>query len=144
MEMLVVFAVIGLMAAIVLPQFSALRQRQVLKSAASETLSALARARSNSLGSAGSSEYGVYFSSSQVIIFKGLAYSAGAADNETISIASPASITNVTLAGVSGTTGQMYFNRLYGVPSSTGTITITSGSYSKTITISATGAASIN
>ena len=143
-ELLIVFAVIGILLLIVLPRFSQIKETQVLKNAASETLSALNRARSNTLASVNSSEYGVRFEADKVIIFKGTVYNVGAADNEIINIISPATITNVTLNGQSGTNGEMYFNRLYGVPSKTGTITITVSSSTKVITISAAGLSSIN
>jgi hypothetical protein len=86
----------------------------------------------------------VHFQSDSVIIFKGKVFSAGAGDNETIGIITPASITNVTLGGTSGTSGDVYFNRLYGVPNVSGTVTISTTSLSKIITLSATGVVSVN
>ena len=143
-EALIVFAMVGLLVAIVLPQFSKVRENQVLKTAVEDTLSALNRSRGKTLASVDLSEYGVHFQSDKVIIFKGKVFSAGAADNEEINIAAPASITNVTLGGVSGISGDMYFTRLSGSPSLSGTLTLSTGSDSKIITISATGAASVN
>jgi prepilin-type N-terminal cleavage/methylation domain-containing protein len=143
-EMLVVLAIIAILLLIATPQFNKFRQAEVLNAASRDVLSSLEKARSNTLSSVNSSEYGVHFQSDQVIIFKGLTYSVGAVTNESISISEPASITNVTLGGVSGSTGNVYFNRLYGAPSTTGTVTISTSSLSKTITISATGAASMN
>jgi type IV fimbrial biogenesis protein FimT len=143
-EMLVVLAIIAILLLIAIPQFNKFRQAEVLNAASRDVLSSLEKARSNTLSSVNSSEYGVHFQSDQVIIFKGLTYSVGAVTNESISISEPASITNVTLGGVSGSTGNVYFNRLYGAPSTTGTVTISTSSLSKTITISATGAASMN
>ena len=144
LEIIIVLGVVGVLLALILPNFSKIREDQVVKSAASDILSAISKARSQTLASVESSEYGVRFESDRVIIFKGKVYSSGAPDNEIISIYSPASISNVTLGGVSGNSGDMYFNRLYGVPSLTGTITISTSSISKTITISATGITSIN
>ena len=143
-ETLVVVAIIGVLLVIILPRFSQIRENQVLKNATVETLSAINKARSITLASVNSSQYGVRFQSDRVIIFKGTVYNEGSADNETINIISPASITNVTLAGVSGTSGEFYFNRLYGSPSKTGTVTITASSSTKTIIISASGVSSMN
>ncbi len=143
-EVLVTFAVLGILVMVVLPQFSSLKERQVLKAAYSDALSAINKSRGDTLASVNSSEYGVHFQSDKVIIFTGTAYSAGAGSNTEIDIVAPASITNVTLGGVSGTSGNLYFSRIYGVPSKTGTIIISTSSYSKTITISSTGAASVN
>lgn len=143
-EVLVVIAVVGIIVSVVIPQFAKTRENQVLKSGVQDILSSIDKARTQTLSSLNSSEYGVHFQSDKVIIFKGKVFPAGASDNETISITTPASITNVTLGGVSGISGDMYFNRLSGSPSTTGTITISTANYSKIITISATGIASMN
>lgn len=144
MELLVVLAVLSILLSVVVPQFSKIRESQVLKSAVTDILASFSKARGETLSSLNSSEYGVRLESDRVIIFKGIVFSAGAADNETISIALPAAITNVTLDGVSRTSGDMYFNRLYGVPSAVGTVTVSTANYSKIITISATGIASVD
>ncbi|MEO5635262.1 MAG: type II secretion system protein [Candidatus Paceibacterota bacterium] len=143
-EVLIVIAIVGLLIAIVLPKFSKIRENQVFKGAILDTISSINKAKGETLSSISSSEYGVHFQSDKVIIFKGKVFSSGASDNETIIITSPASITNVTLGGVSGTSGAIYFNRLTGAPSATGTITIATSNYSKIVTISATGSASSN
>lgn len=143
-ESLVFLAVIGILVSIILPQFSKIRENQVLKSTTGDVLSTLSKARSQTLASINSLEYGVHFESSQVIIFKGTVFSAGAGDNEIISIVAPVVISNVTLGGESGTSGNLYFNRLSGAPNKNGTITLSTPSISKIITISATGVASMD
>ncbi|MFA5840870.1 MAG: prepilin-type N-terminal cleavage/methylation domain-containing protein [Candidatus Paceibacterota bacterium] len=143
-ELLVVLAVLGIIIAVALPQFAKIRENQVLKSTVEEVTSSLNKAQSQTLSSVGSSSYGVHFQSDKVIIFKGIVFSAVDLSNETIDIIIPASITDVTLGGVSGSTGDVYFNRLSGAPNQTGTITVSTTSYSKIITISATGIVSVN
>jgi prepilin-type N-terminal cleavage/methylation domain-containing protein len=143
-EILLVLAIVAILIAVTLPQFSKMREQQNLKNAVADVVSVLNRARSQTLASVDSSEYGVHFESGHAIIFKGTVYSAGSADNETTDILSPVSISNVTLNGTSGSTGELYFSRLYGEPSKSGTITISSSSFSKTVTISATGGVSFN
>jgi len=143
-EILIVISIIGILALIALPQFSKIKENQVLKNTIGDVTSALHNAQSQSLASKNSSEYGVYFQSNQIVIFKGKIFSVGAQDNKTINIISPASISNVTLNGVSFSTGELYFERLSGVPSKTGTITVSTSSTSKIITVSTTGAISIN
>ncbi len=143
-ELLIVFAILGAILAVTIPQFSKIRELQVVKSAVQEVLSSIDRARSDSLSSLDSSEYGVHLESDKIIIFKGMIFSEGAGDNEIISITSPATVSNVTFGGVSASSGDVYFNRLSGSPSKTGTITISSPNYSKIITILATGVASVN
>lgn len=143
-EVLITVAILGVLLIVVVPQFSKIKERQVLKNGAEEVVSSLDKARSQTLASLNSDVYGVRFESARVIIFKGTTYSSGAAGNEIIDIVSPATITNVTLGGVSSTSGAMYFNRLTGSPSATGTITVATPNLSKIITISATGTGSIN
>ena len=143
-EVLAVITVLGIIFSIVIPQFSKTKELQVLKNGVQDGLSSINKARSQTLASLNSSEYGVHFQSDKVIIFKGDIFDPSATDNETINIVTPANISNVTLGGISGNSGDVYFNRLSGSPSRTGTITISTTSYSKIITISATGVASSN
>ncbi len=140
-EILIVLAVIAILIAVVVPQFSRMRENQTIKNAVVDVISTISRARSSTLASIDSSEYGVHFESNQVIIFKGTSYSAVDPENETIDITSPASISAITLSG--GST-DLYFSRLTGAPSKTGTITISSTNFSKIVTISATGSTSSN
>ena len=144
LEVLIALAILGILFSIVLPQFSKIRENQVLKNAVGDIVSVLHDAQSQSLASVDSSEYGVHFQSDRVIIFKGKIFSVGEVSNKTIDIILPASISNVTLDGVSSDDGNIYFERLSGVPSKTGTITVSTSSISKIITLSATGAVSIN
>ncbi len=139
-----VLAVLGVLVSIVSPQFSKIRENQALKNALGEITSALDTAKSRSLASVDLSEYGVHFASDQIIIFKGTVYTPGSSNNEVIKIVSPAFISNVTLAGVSASTGEVYFARLSGAPSKTGTVTVSLPSGSKVITIATTGAVSVN
>ena len=143
-ELISTLAIISILIAILIPSFSLIREKQLLKNTMSDVVSLLEKARSKTLGSVDSSEYGVHFQSDQVIIFKGKVFSSSAVDNEIIYVVNPISISNVTLDGVSGTSGDVYFNRLYGVPSSVGTITISAPSAVKIITISITGTISVN
>lgn len=143
-EVLVVLAVLIAIVAVVLPQFGQIRNQQVLRSGVVDITSAIDKARSKTLSSLNSSSYGVHFQSDRIVIFTGTTYSAVASDNEVINIVTPANISNVTLGGVSSTSGDMYFNRLNGEPNVNGTITLSSNSADIIITISATGITSFN
>ena len=138
-ELLVVIAVLGILVLIVSPKFAQIRENAVFKTAVNDVLSSINKAKGSTLASLNSSEYGVHFQSDKVIIFKGKVFSVSDSDNEIISITTPSLISNVILGGVSGTSGDIYFNRLLGVPNTTGTITITTPSFLKIITINATG-----
>lgn len=140
-EVLVVIAIIGIIVAIVFSQFYRMKENQVIKNATAETLSAIEKARSQTLSSLNSSEYGVHFQSDKVIIFKGKVFSESSEDNQDIEIISPATISGITLSGGGE---EVYFNRLSGSPNKTGSITISSTNFQKIITIYATGSASVN
>ncbi len=145
LEMLMVVAIIGIIMAIVTPQFSKIKENQVLKTASADVFSSINKAYSQTLASLNSSQYGVHFQSDKVIIFKGTSYVVNNANNETISIIAPATISS-SLSLIAGGTvvSDLYFSRLSGVPNAIGTITVSTTSYSKIITILATGAFSIN
>lgn len=142
---MLVLAVLGIIISVVIPQFSKIRENQVLKSGVQDILSSIDKARSQTLASLNSSEYGVHFEADKIIIFKGTDFSTrDTAKDETINIITPAIISNVTLNLVSDVDGEMYFNRLSGSPSKTGTITVSTTNYSKIITIYATGVVSVD
>ncbi|KKS04990.1 MAG: hypothetical protein UU58_C0002G0002 [Candidatus Nomurabacteria bacterium GW2011_GWA2_41_25] len=140
-ELLIVIAVLGIIFSIIIPQFSKTRELQVLKSAVSDVMSSLNKAQSRTLASVDSSSYGVHFQVDKVIIFKGIIFVADASDNETINIISPATISTIALAGGGA---NLFFNRLSGAPSVTGSIVVSSTNFIKTITISSTGTVSVD
>ncbi len=144
LEVLMAVAILGIIVSVALPQFSKIKENQVLQNTTQEILSALRQAQSQSLASVSLGEFGVHFQKDQIVIFKGQSFSAGAMDNNVIDIVSPANISNVTFSGLSSETGDIYFSRLSGVPNKNGTITVSTPSNSKTITLSATGTASVN
>lgn len=144
LEVIIVIAIVGILVAIVSPQFSKMKNSQIIKNASSDIVSSLNKAQSQTRASLDSFSYGVHFQSDKIIIFKGINFSANDANNQNINIISPATISNITLTN--GATS-IYFNRLTGLPSGTGMITVSissDASLTKIITISATGLGSIN
>ena len=139
LEIVVVVTILGILIVIIFPSFSKMRESQVIKNAVEDVKSVLHSAKSQSLASIDSSEYGVYFQSDKIIIFKGEIFSVESPDNRITEIILPAGISDITLDGVSSSTGDLYFKRLSGTPSKTGTVTISTSSISKIITISGTG-----
>jgi type IV fimbrial biogenesis protein FimT len=141
LEALVVVAILAILLAFVLPSFKTTRDRELLKSVSSDVVSSLDKARSQTLSSLNSSEYGVHFETDKLVIFKGTTYSSLDVNNEIISIVSPASISSINLTD---SAVDVYFNRLSGAPNKTGTITVSVSGISKNITISATGTTSMD
>jgi prepilin-type N-terminal cleavage/methylation domain-containing protein len=142
-ELLIVVAIIGSLVSIVWPQFSKFRETYTHKNMLEDVLSILDKARSKSLASLNSSEYGVHFEQNKVIIFKGKVFSEISPDNEITNILEPVTITNIFPGG------SFYFNRLNGMPSNATAISVTlsvqgNPGLTRIITISKTGAISVN
>lgn len=140
-EVLIVVAIIGILIAVIIPQFGSFKILQSLQNSTIDVYSAINKARTDTIASVDSKQYGVHFETNQVIIFEGTSYSAGAGSNVINIISSPTSISGISLSGGGS---DMYFSRIYGVPNKTGTITLSAGNYTKIITISATGNISAN
>ena len=143
-EVLIVIAIIGIIVAISVSQFSKVRVIQILQNTGEDIVSASNKAKTQTLASLDSSEYGVHFQSDKIVIFKGTSYNQNDSSNEIINVLSPATISEISLSGGGS---DFYFNRLTGTPSKTGTIKISISSdanLNKTINISATGSASLN
>ena len=140
MEIIIVIAVLLIVIGISTASFLGIKENQLLKNSTEEVLNTLNKARSLTLTSLDSSEYGVHFSSDQIVLFKGTSYVINDIDNEIISIVNPVSISNIALGGGS----DIYFNRLNGSPNVSGTITISSSGKTQVISISALGIVSVN
>ncbi len=141
MELVVGISILIIIMAFAVFSFSGIKNSQALKNSAQDTVSSINKARAESFASVSSSAYGVHFQSDKVVVFKGTAYSVGNSSNETVNILSPATISSISLSGGGS---DVYFNRLTGVPSKTGTVVVTAGTKTKTITISALGGVSAN
>jgi hypothetical protein len=100
-----------------------------------------ATAIADTLAGLNSQSYGVHFSSNQVIIFEGTTYDERASSNEIINLDSRSSISTISLSGGGS---DIYFNRIYGKPNKTATLTISVGSFTKNVSVGALGNISID
>ncbi len=140
-EILVTVAIMGIIASIVTINFSNYNRRQVVKSATEDIISLANRARSKTLLSSGSSQYGIHIESSRVVLFKGTTFTEPSSDNTQITLNSTLSITGIT----SGT--NVVWNRLSGDVSTGVSFTvgiIGDAVNKKVITIAKTGVVSSN
>lgn len=140
-EVIMVLAIIGILIYIIVPSFNKMREDQVLKTTTQEVVSSINKARSQSISSVNSSEYGIHFQSDKIALFKGTTYSPSDANNEYIILSSGASLSSINLTGGAI---DIYFDRLTGAPNKIGSVTVSVSSRTKVITISATGAVSMN
>lgn len=140
-EILIVIAIAIIIAGISLSSFSALNKSQALGTETDTILSMIERARSRSISSENSSEYGVRFATSSAALFSGKNYSASSSNNEVENLNSRTNISSINLTGGASA---FYFKKITGKPSATGTIVVSligeiGTSSSKTITIYSTG-----
>lgn len=135
-ELLIVIAISSVFVYISISVFSKLSNAESLDKEASNVISYIDKAKNDSVNSLNFEEHGVKFASSTVTIFYGKNYS-GSATSSVYTLAGQDTISNVSFLNASTT---IYFNKLTGEPSSTGTITIsrTDGTQ-KVIAIYATG-----
>ncbi|OHA56908.1 MAG: hypothetical protein A2114_00370 [Candidatus Vogelbacteria bacterium GWA1_51_14] len=118
-EIVIAVAIIAIVATIILGQAGVFRRQAALAGEAERLLTILERARTETLASKDSLNYGVYFEVGAVTIFSGSAYVAGATGNEVISLDS-----SVEIIAIDFTDNQVVFERLTGVASNSGSITL--------------------
>lgn len=134
-ELLVVFAIMAVIATfaiIGLKDYSRYQQYDAsVASVKSTFIDTRVRARSAELDQS----YGVKIFTNSLVVFRGSTYSAGASTNKTVTL------TGVTLSrSLAGGTDQIVFNKLTGMPSATGTVTIVGTTHVATTTLTITGA----
>ena len=143
-ELLVVVAVVTLIAALSATSFVNLNKTQVIDKTALLALSVLDEARSLTLASKNSLQYGVHFEDSKVVLFTGTAYSSGDSTNQVNLLNTAAKTLTISLAGGGS---EVIFDRLTGATSQNGSVTFSLRSDSnttKTITVYTTGTAQSN
>lgn len=137
LEVLMSIAIMGILGAMSVSVFSGLANSISLDKDASNIVSYIDKARTEAINSIDSVEHGVFFETKKVTIFRTTTYSVANAESY-YDVSNKSNITSISLTG--GATS-LYFNKLTGAASKTGSIVVTSadGSKTKTITIYATG-----
>ena len=131
-EIILALAILVFIAALVLSRLSLFRQSAEINRAVSETLGLLREARSKTLGSENSVEYGIHFASTTITLFRGITYNS--ADLSNIVHNLPGSVVISGLA-LSTTTNNIVFERLSGRSPASGTVTFSSTGSSGTRSI---------
>jgi prepilin-type N-terminal cleavage/methylation domain-containing protein len=131
LELLIVIAAGLLVAGLTVPVGIRFFQTQTLDEATSGILETLRRAESQAVFQKNDSSFGVKFLAGSYILFQGNSYTGRTqSEDETFSVS-----TVITISGVD----EVVFAKLTGLPSTTGTLTITLGSDSKVLDINAQG-----
>lgn len=136
-EILMSIAILGVLGAASVSVFSGLANSISLDKDVSNIVSYIDKAKTESINSVNSLEHGVFFETKKVTVFKTTTYNVSNIETS-YDVSGKSNISAITLTG--GATS-LYFNKLTGAASKTGTITVTSadGTKTKTITIYATG-----
>lgn len=143
LEILIVVAILAIISAIIIGSFSMIQNNQALEKDVSAIIAYLDDAKSKTLASKDSNQYGVHFTASSISLFKGAAYNVSDPENLTYVLSDTVTLNPITLAGGGS---DVIFTRLTGGTPHSGTITVSSTrtQKTKTITIYATGGVQTN
>ncbi len=131
-EILLSVSVLGLLAGLATPVYQSFQVRNDLEVAKNTAVQSLRRAQVEAQSGVGDSPWGVYFGDGDITLFKGASFATRSAGfDEFFDV--PASIVRTGLS-------EVVFSKLEGVPSATGTVTLTSNTNeTRNITINAKG-----
>lgn len=121
LEIIISLAIFLILAVIIVFSFSRFRSDQELTNNVQETINLLNLARSKTLSSEGSSQYGVHFESSRTVLFKGVSFSESSPDNIVVALSSLIEISAINL---NEEENNLVFQRLTGKTNNYGTITL--------------------
>lgn len=141
-ELLISLAVIAIIAAIVAFPLSNFKRMQALRGGVEDLSSFIQEARSLTISSRDSLQYGIHLESDRAVLFSGSSYSAGASTNRTMQF--PSGVTGSW--SLQGSGANIIFERLTGETDHYGTITLSlsSPTVSRTITVSKLGSVDSN
>lgn len=143
-ELLIGLAVVVVIFSIALGPLRSFRDSQILASGTENILSFLKEARSQTVFSKNSSQYGVHFESGRAVLFKGIVFTEPNTNNKEFLLHDGLMISGWSLNGGGA---DIVFERLTGKTSQFGTVTISlknNPSKVKIINIGETGAAGAN
>ncbi len=121
-EVLIVLIISSSILIIVISSFYKLVKTQALERDLSSIIAIIDRAKSLALNSESASQYGVYFSSSTAVLYKGINYIPTSTSNEIYFLNNRVNISSINLIGSS--TNQITFSRITGYSNASGTVSI--------------------
>ena len=132
LEVLLTVAVLGIITGVGIPVYQSLQNRNELDIATTHTTQTLRRAQALTVASDGDSSWGMYATTSQIVLFKGDSYATRSSDFDEVAYIP----SNIGIAGVY----EVVFDRVTGETSTTGTMTLTGlNAIERTITINEKG-----
>ena len=121
-ELLIVIAIVGVIAAIGTGAFSRFTAQAALDGTAQQALSVFEEVRARTLASENDQQFGVHIDESQIVLFIGDTYTSGSPTNEVTLFNSRVTASDISLTG--GATN-VVFERLTGKADVVGTVTFT-------------------
>ncbi|MBI5912908.1 prepilin-type N-terminal cleavage/methylation domain-containing protein [Candidatus Azambacteria bacterium] len=143
-EIVIAIGVLAIIGATLFIGFSTATESADLKTSAFKVVDALQFARTRTIASLASSQYGVHFEQTQYVLFRGATYNASDPDNIIYALPSRAEIANIALMGGGS---DVVFDRITGKTAQNGTLTvrlIADPSKLKTIEVAVSGRADIS
>lgn len=141
-EILIVIAIIGILATVLLVPFSEFRSKQILDGQTRLVENLIQESRSKTLASQDDNQFGLYFESGQVTTFTGNDYAPGQAGNAVYTLSDA-----VRLTPVGFTDNELYFDKINGKASDVGSIDVylvSDPTVKKTILVNGSGIISVN
>lgn len=130
-EILVVVAIIAIIAAVSMAAFTNLRNHKILERDTAMVRSMLELARSNTLASRQSDQYGVYFNEPTIAVFQGTSYSAAGVLRER----ELDSLTTIEQFSINGSNDSVVFSALKATTTNHGTIVLKHAQQGATATV---------
>ncbi|MCX6731801.1 MAG: prepilin-type N-terminal cleavage/methylation domain-containing protein [Candidatus Parcubacteria bacterium] len=121
LEIIISLAIILILVIAIVFSFSSFRNNRELTNAAQETINLLNLARSKTLSSEGSSQYGIHFESSRIVLFRGTSFSESSPDNI---VSALSSLLEISAINLNGGGNNLVFQRLTGKTDNYGIITL--------------------
>lgn len=132
-ELILLMGIMLVIVTVILSSFIIFRRVSLLNSGTEIVVSALYRARSQTISSREASEYGVHVVQDRVVVFKGTTYISGNVGNSETLL--PVGV-EVSTTALNGGGADVVFNRLTGATNQYGSITLRAQGNSSTHTIS--------
>jgi len=120
-ETIIYTAIMVIVVSMTFQAFSSFRDNQAIEKSASQMVTALRRAQTMTTSSKNASQYGVYFLSNKVIVFRGVQYSSSGSENESFSFDPAVSLGTTTFNGGGSS---IVFKRITGATDNFGTSTV--------------------
>ncbi len=147
LEILMVITIMIILIATVMPNLSKFKNERILNNTAGDVVAILNKARSDTISSYNSNNYGIHVESSRVVYFSGPTFNNNDSSNIVVSLDPNVNIPAIGGINLSDGTSDILFTRLTGDTTNYGTIIISltsDATQQKIITISKTGSVSSN